>query len=317
MRFYDAHSDIIIDLTARRAAGERNVFRRRHLERLRRGGCVGGVLALWNEPKYRGCEARHTAEMLSAVQAEAAEDAAALRLVRTAGELAEAEEDGPFTALLGAEGLAAIGRDPGLLEAYYAQGVRLAMLTWNEANALAAGAMSGEDTGLTEAGVQVILRMQKLGMAVDVSHLNERGFWDIMDLADGPVLASHSNCGALCPVPRNLTDDQLRAIRNTGGVVGLNAYRGFVAEAPEDQTALFLARHAAHMADVMGVEHVCCGFDFCEFFPDEGPCNVTGMDDCGEAGAFFDCLARVGFTERERALIARENLLRVLRTAIC
>lgn len=316
MRFYDAHSDIINDLTVRRETGERNVFRRRHLERLRRGGCVGGVLALWNEPKYRGCEDRRTAELLSAVQAEAEEDSAALRLVRAAGELAEAEADGPFTAILGAEGLAAVGQDPGLLETYYTQGVRLAMLTWNEANALAAGAMSGEDTGLTEAGVQVILQMQKLGMAVDVSHLNERGFWDVMKLADGPVLASHSNCGALCPVPRNLTDSQLRAIRDTGGAVGLNAYRRFVAELPEDQTALTLARHAAHMAEVMGVEHVCCGFDFCEFFPDEGPCSAAGMEDCGKAGTFFDCLAQVGFTERERELIARENFLRVLQAVI-
>ena len=74
-------------------------------------------------------------------------------------------------------------------------------------------------------------------MAVDVSHLNDGGFWDVVDLAAGPVIASHSNCRALCEVPRNLTDDQLRAIRDTGGVVGLNAFHGFVHEEPGQQTA--------------------------------------------------------------------------------
>jgi len=315
MQFLDAHSDIINDLAAGRAAGEEQVFRRRHLERLRQGGCVGGVLALWIEPGYRGREAERTRELLSAVRAE--EDGEVLRLVRSANELAAADENGPFTALLGAEGLAAIDTDDGLLENYYSEGVRLAMLTWNEANALAAGAMSGEDYGLTEAGVRVVRRLRRLGMAVDVSHLNERGFWDIVRLADGPVLASHSNCRALCGSPRNLTDEQLRAIRDTGGVAGLNAYRDFVAEKREDQTVETLARHAAHMAEVMGVEHVCCGFDFCEFFSDEGACNAAGIEDCGKAGALFDCLEAVGFTQRERELIARENLLRALEKAIC
>jgi len=314
MRFLDAHSDIINDLAAGWAAGERQVFRRRHLGRLRRGGCAGGVLALWIEKEYRGREAERTKELLSAVRAE--EDGDALRLVRSAAELAEADENGPFTALLGAEGLAAVGTDDGLLEDYYAQGVRLAMLTWNEANALAAGAMSGEDYGLTEAGVRAARRLRRLGMAVDVSHLNERGFWDVVRLADGPVLASHSNCRALCGHPRNLTDEQLRAVRDTGGVVGLNAYRGFVSERREDQTVETLARHAAHMAEVMGVEHVCCGFDFCEFLPGEGECNAAGLEDCGKAGAFFACLEAQGFTRRERELVARENLLRTLGEAI-
>lgn len=277
---------------------------------------MGGLLALWVERKYRGHEEARTEALLSAVRAEAMEDGDVLRLVRSAAGLAMADVDSPFTALLGAEGLAAIGADDGLLEEYYAQGVRLAMLTWNEANALAAGAMSGENWGLTRAGVRAVLRMQKLGMAVDVSHLNEAGFWDVVRLADGPLLASHSNCRALRDVPRNLTDSQLRAIRDTGGAVGLNAYRGFVAERAEDQTAMTLARHAAHMAEVMGAEHVCCGFDFCEFLPGEGDCNVEGIEDCSEAGTFFDCLKQVGFTEREREAIARINLLRVLSAAI-
>ena len=90
------------------------------------------------------------------------------------------------------------------------------MLTWNETNALAAGAGGDPQAGLTEAGRRAVRRMGELGMVVDVSHLNDGGFWDVMDLAAGPVIASHSNCRALCDVRRNLSDDQLRRIRDTG-----------------------------------------------------------------------------------------------------
>lgn len=108
--------------------------------------------------------------------------------------------------------------------------------------------------------------MQRLNILPDVSHTSDRSFWDIMDLAEGPVIASHSNCRALCDVRRNLTDEQLRAIRDTGGVVGVNVSHDFVHKEPRQQTAAMLARHAAHMAEVMGPEHVACGFDFCEYF---------------------------------------------------
>ena len=148
-------------------------------------------------------------------------------------------------------------------------------------------------------------------MVVDVSHLNDGGFWDVIKLARGPVVASHSNCRALCDVPRNLTDDQLRAIRDTGGVVGLNVYHAFAHADPARQTAEMLARHAAHMAEVMGVEHVACGFDFCEFF---GPGNegAEGLASAAHIKNLFYWLEKLGMSERERRMIARENFLRVL-----
>ena len=108
-----------------------------------------------------------------------------------------------------------------------------------------------------------------------------------------------------------LTDDQLRAVRDTGGVVGVNVHHAFVHADAEKQTVEMLARHAAHMADVMGIEHVACGFDFCEFF---GPGNegAQGMEDCSRSGTFLLELEKLGMTARERELVARKNLLRVL-----
>lgn len=185
------------------------------------------------------------------------------------------------------------------------------MLTWNHENRLATGAGGDPGTGLTDLGRQAVARMQRQGMLVDVSHLNDGGFADVLRMTQGPVIASHSNCRALCDVRRNLTDDQLRAIRDTGGVVGLNVHHAFVHADPERQTAAMLARHAAHMADVMGVEHVACGFDFCEFF---GPGNegARGLEDCSGIPNFLRELERVGMTAAEVEQVARENFLRVL-----
>ena len=312
--FFDAHSDIWTDVTIRRMAGERQVLERRHLPRLRRGGCEGTVLALWVDQPHRA--AARTEEMLACLAAEAAENRA-FRIVRTVEEARQARAAGVFYAFLGAEGLAAIGEDVSRMDRYYDYGVRLAMLTWNEANALAAGAVSGETGGLTEAGRRAVDRIRELGMVMDASHLNEAGFWEVLDRYGGPVVASHSNCKALCDVPRNLTDDQLRAVGESGGVVGVNVFRKFVSLDPARQTAEQLALHAAHMAEVMGVEHVGCGFDFCEFLPGGSTAdNLRDLPDCGAAGWFFQCLEQLGMSGRERELIARGNFLRLLEQVV-
>lgn len=317
----DAHSDLFYDVTRRRLAGETHVLERCHLARLRRGGVEGLVLSLWtglgrdwtfwrDTPWAAPEAAPERLEVMLACAREELAECRSVRMVRTGKEAAEARAAGCLYVFLGVEGLAPLGTDLSGLDALAAAGVRTAMLTWNESNALAAGA-GAPDTGLTELGRQAVRRMERLGMLPDVSHLGEQGFWDLLDATEGPVMASHSNCRALCDVRRNLTDDQLRAIRDRGGVVGLNSYHGFVHPDPERQTVETLARHAIHMIEVMGVEHVGCGFDFCHFM---GPGNesAAGLEDAGQIRNLFDCLERLGLSTRERELIARENVLRLL-----
>ena len=315
----DGHSDLLYDVVRRRLAGEHHVLERCHLDRLRKGGVEGLVLALWTSAEQEtfwgdvpGMEsaAARTELMMRCARLEVMESPW-LTAVRTAAGAEAARREGKLYAFFAVEGMAAIGEDLTGIDRYAAFGARIGMLTWNETNALATGAGGDPYSPLTDLGRQAVVRMQNLGMVVDVSHLNDGGFADVIRLARGPVIASHSNCRALCDVRRNLTDEQLRAIRDTGGVVGVNVYHGFVHADPERQTAEMVARHAAHMADVMGIEHVACGFDFCEFF---GPGNegARGLEDCGEIPTFFRWLEKLGMTERERELIARENLLRVL-----
>lgn len=324
--YFDAHSDLLYDVTRRRLAGENHIFEKYHLDRLRRGGVEGLVLALWygrgggDETFWKDAApsadaARRLELMLDCARAEFAE-CSDLAVVRTAEEAETAKAAGKMYAFLGIEGMAAFGPDAErTIERLFARGVRLGMLTWNEENLLATGAGGDPQKSLTPLGKAVIRRMRDLRMLVDVSHLNDGGFWDVMHLADGPVIASHSNCRRLCDVRRNLTDDQLRAIRDTGGVVGLNVYHGFVHTDAEKQTAEMLAHHAVHMAEVMGVEHVGCGFDFCEFM---GPGNdgAAGLEDASQIGNLFSWLERLGMSAEEREMIAWKNFQRVFQQVL-
>lgn len=323
--YFDAHSDLLYDVTRRRLAGEERVLETHHLDRLRRGGVEGLVLAFWygtgqgqtfwqDIPGADGGAARLDI-MLDCAREEFAQ-CSRTEVVRTVREAEAARAAGKLYAFLGIEGMSALGTDAGAIDRCYEYGVRLGMLTWNEENPLATGAGGDPGKKLTSAGRWAVRRMRDLGMLVDVSHLNDGGFRDVIELAGGPVIASHSNCRALCDVRRNLTDDQLRAIRDTGGAVGLNVYHAFVHADREKQTAEMLARHAAHMAEVMGVEHVGCGFDFCEFMGPPDNEGAAGLEDASCIGNLFDWLEKLGMSRRERELVARGNFLRVFRQVL-
>ena len=314
---FDGHSDLLYDVTRRRLAGEKHVLERRHLNNLEAGGVEGLALALWvsadifwkDVPEAKDHRDR-TEIMLLCMKAELAE-CPWLTMVRTPAEAEAAKAAGKKYAFLAVEGMDTVRNDLGMIDRYADLGVRVGMLSWNGENLLATGAGGDPYSGLTELGRRAVRRMEDRNILVDVSHLNDGGFRDVMKMAEGPVIASHSNCRALCDVRRNLTDDQLRAIRDTGGIVGLNVHHAFVHTDRERQTAEMLARHAAHMAEVMGVEHVACGFDFCEYF---GPGNegVDGLENCSQIGNLVYWLEKLGMNEQERNMIARENFLRVL-----
>ncbi len=316
---FDGHSDLFWDVTAKRLAGERQVFRRYHLSRLQRGGVEGGILVLWVDRPAEPDAAGRRQQMLDCVGQELEESSDVLRLVHSGRELEEARQQGVFYALLGCEGLAGL-QDPAELSALYAAGVRHASLTWNEENALATGAGGDPNRGLTPLGRAVLEKMERLHMLVDVSHANDKTFWEILHAVHGPVVATHSNCRALCPVPRNLSDDMLRAIRDAGGMVGINAYRGFTAAEPEAQTVEGLTRHIAHAVEIMGADRVGFGFDFCEYLPDDGgrppevranP-NVRGLAEASEIPVLLAAVARLGFTPAELAALCTGNWRRIL-----
>ncbi len=176
------------------------------------------------------------------------------RLIRRAGEV-----DPTFH---GCHGLltvenAGVLADVTVLDALAADGVALVGLTWNGDNAFACGCL-GHEYGLTPLGVQAVERLNSLAVPIDVSHLNESGFWQVLKMAKQPIVASHSCSRAVCDHPRNLTDDQFRAIRDGGGLVGLNVYPPFVGG--DDFASL--RRHVEHFLHLNGEKAICFGADF-------------------------------------------------------
>ncbi len=171
----------------------------------------------------------------------------------------EASEDG-CRFMLSVEGCDLLSEGMEVLDGWYAMGVRMAALTWNYPNALGTPHCTDSVTGLTPFGREAVRRMASLGIACDVSHLNERGFWDLLEMGVVP-LASHSCCRSLCPHSRNLTDEQLKKLFGAGGYVGVNFYPAFLKEKGEATTE-DIADHLEHMMSVGGEGKVGFGSDF-------------------------------------------------------
>ena len=198
----------------------------------------------------------------------------------------------------------------------YDQGVRIASLCWNDENALATGVKGTVTRGLTGEGRKAVQKMDELGMILDVSHTNEKTFWDMVEVVRGPMIATHSNTRALCEVHRNLTDQQIMAIAAKGGVIGLNAARNFIDSNPEHQDALHLAAHGRHIADLVGVEHLAVGFDFMDFFEDHATSMGRDLTSALQAQNLIQGLRVQGFSEAECQAIGYDNALRVLRQTL-
>ena len=212
---------------------------------------------------------------LATIQREVDKNKRLISVAYNAGDIRTNMEKGKASAILTIEGPAGFGYDPALLEDLSLIGFRMTTLTWNEKNPLAGSHLTGG--GLTDQGREFVKEAQRLGMLIDVSHISDEAFWDIMNITDGPIVASHSNSRAVCNVSRNLTDDMFRAICQTGGVVGFNHCADFVGENPTLDTVCehflhFLemdpdCRHLALGGDLDGCDCLTEGFDGIQSYP--------------------------------------------------
>jgi len=195
-----------------------------------------------------------------------------ISLAYTAKEIEENRKNGKMSAILTLEGAAGFGFDPALLEDLYKVGFRITSLGWNEKNVLCGSHKTGG--GLTDKGREYVFEAQRLGMLIDVSHISDEAFWDIMDITQAPVIATHSNSRAVCTVSRNLTDDMFKAICQTGGVAGLNLYAEFLGE---NATLDTVCDHVEHWLALGGEKHIALGGDLdgC----DDLPAGFAGVQD--------------------------------------
>ena len=197
-----------------------------------RAGHVGGIfMSIWTDTdRYTPAEAvRRALDQVDAVRRETARHPADLELAATADQILAARKRGRIAILMGLEGGIAIDSDLAILRTFFALGVRYMTLTHTNHTPWAdTSSKPPAHNGLTDFGREVVHEMNRLGMMVDISHVSDKTFYDVLETSTAPVIASHSSCRALADVPRNMTDDMLRAIGAKGGVVHINFYEGFL-----------------------------------------------------------------------------------------
>lgn len=346
---FDGHNDTLTQIREERAGQRRPFLERSergHLDlpRAREGGLGGGFFAVFTpSPHYErvvrpmvgadGAEVpggysvelpprldrRHALSWTLSVMSDLfrleVEANGALEVVRTARQLRRCLDRGVLAMVLHIEGAEAIDTRLDTLEVLYQAGLRSIGLVWSRPNAFGHGVPfdfpRGPDTGpgLTPAGRRLVRACNRLGVVVDVSHLNEKGFWDVARISEAPLVATHSGMHALCPSPRNLTNRQLDRIADTGGIVGVNFHVGFLRSDgnPEAPTSLTeIVRHVRYAADRIGVEHVGLGSDF------DGANMPGDLGDVTGLPRLVDALLEAGFDEPDVRRIAHENWERVL-----
>ena len=324
----DAHHDIASDVVRRRKLGQRGVLSGGWGKNLRAGGVNVQLLPLFVEDTFLPeLGLRKLLEAAEAVLSDLEEDNSVMRLATSASEIEGALADGVIAGVLALEGCDGLSGDPAMLRAFYRLGVRMVAFTWNRRNEFADGIDGAANaSGLTDAGKTALGEMRDHNVICDVSHLAEPGFWDVARLSQGPFVASHSNARAICDHPRNLSDEQLRAIAESGGVVGLNFYGDFVHES--DPTLDSLVDHLSHIADIAGIQHVGFGPDFLEdslrdlgkqalesagHDPALADRWTEGCDRSEQLPAFTATLLARGFSEDEIEMVLGANFMRVFR----
>lgn len=229
-----------------------------------------------------------------------------MRFCKCAADAEKAAEEGKVAAFLSVEGAYILDEGERLEEACE-KGVRMLTLTWNNANGISGTNTEDTNLGLTQKGKELVRRCQSMGVIVDLSHISERGFWDAVEIAEKPVIASHSNASAVHKHSRNLSDEQLRALRDVGGVTGLNLYAEFIGGDSIDDCL----RQIEHILDVAGEGALALGSDFdgCS----ELPQGITGADGWE---LIYRALADRGYPKTLLEDIFYNNLMRVVRN-IC
>lgn len=262
--------------------------------------------ACYSDPVYHGGSRERLMRLIDVFHEETA-SREGISFCRTAKEIETALAEKKAAALLSIEGCEPV-ESLSDLRNYYRLGVRMASLTWNPENRLATGVGgSDQERGMTAFGKQAALEMNRLGMIVDVSHMNERSFWDLAELSDRPFAASHSNAKSLCGHVRNLTDRQFQCICERKGFVGINLYPLFLSNSKKAGIDDVI-RHIEYFMGLGGSDTVGIGADFDGV--DALPDGISGPEDLWK---IFDRLAQLGYSDDLLEKLSYKNLLSLIR----
>jgi membrane dipeptidase len=344
LKVIDGHNDTLLALERAARLGEPWSFVEGRedgdldLPRARAGGLAGGFFACfapsdvlasdwhivetdegWEVPYHDSVDQPYAREVTDALIARlhGLEDEGAVRIARGVGDVEASLAEGEIAAILHLEGAEAVDPELTGLPGLYDAGVRSVGLVWSRANAFAEGVPfrfpSTPDTGpgLTDAGRRLVRACNELGILVDLAHLNERGFYDVAEISEAPLVASHTAAHALTPTARNITDSQIDAIGDSDGLVGviLNV-TDLREDGRGDKPDMPLSRwvaHVDHIAERIGVDHVALGSDY------DGAPTPTAAPDVAAVPRLLDALRDAGWDDESLRAFAHGNWLRVLR----
>lgn len=319
MKVFDGHADIFYDITRRALEGESDILRKHHWKRLKKGQVMGGIYISWTPERDFNRNPisdpqKYFDFMMETVEKELSLSESFIKIMKSKSDLDSIFQEDKLYIIKGLEGIRVVDDELELLDKVYQLGYRHISLTWNEENKLATGVRGDSERGVTELGKKALEKAEALGMIIDVSHLNEKSFWDTLENTKTPIIASHSNAYSLCNQKRNLTDEQIKAIGFREGVIGINAYREFISDKEEERNIERLADHLDYMVDLIGAEQVGFGFDFCEYlYANCGKMNPDGMDDASYVPKFLEILRRRGYSEDELEGFAYKNFINLFR----
>jgi membrane dipeptidase len=308
LKIIDAHCDSILDvLHERRHLGDVGHAGQADFISLKEAGVKLQFFAVFIESIYKPDKAVLRAlEGIEVFHRELEHNAHLVTLVKSRDDLNRLSEDQRLGALLTVEGGEALGGQLSMVSTLYRLGVRSIGLTWNQGNDLADGVGVGEKhQGLTKFGEEVVKEMNRLGMLVDLAHIGEKGFWDVLEVSESPVIVTHANCQGLCPHPRNLNDEQLKALAAQGGCLGITFVPDFIDAVNPNLDRL--VDHIDYAVQIMGIEHVGLGSDF-----DGMDTRIPGLETTSDLPALIAKLRERGYSEEDVNKLAWGNWDRIL-----
>lgn len=324
----DGHNDVTSRIVRGWDIGSEKDARHTSIAKLRSGGVAAQFFAAYASASLidSGGSARRALEMIDAIRHDiVSRHPGHFVLATTASEIEAARKAGKIAALIGIEGGHAIENEPRLLRAFYDLGARYMTLTHTRNLPWAGSSAEKEERGLSELGRRIIAEMNRLGMMVDVAHVSDRTFWDVIAASRAPVFSSHSSARALSNIPRNLSDDMIRAVARKGGLVMINLGCEFISQRSADTSPWInpslpkntrcvqatldeVVAHFEHIRKIAGVDFIGLGSDF-----DGVSCTPEGLEDVSRWPNLTRRLLEKEFTPEEIRKIYGGNFLRFMR----
>lgn len=308
MIIVDAHTDTLTKLIATGGNIYSNSLNL-DIKRMKKRGKYVQFFAAFISPEYYGGRAMKRAiELIDKFYEQWKTYKDDMMLCCNYNDIVTSLNENKVAAILSIEGGEALQGSLAALRMFYKLGVRSICLTWNNRNEIADGVAEGiTGGGLTNFGREVVREMNRLGMLIDLSHISERGFWDVITLSQQPVILSHSNARAVLNHRRNVTDEQIKAVKENGGVIGINLYPYFLNQAGVHSVSDAI-RHIEHIISIAGEDHVGIGADFDQMEP-----VFDGIDGVKYIENIIEELLKMNYTTDIVSKIAGGNFLRVIK----